>query len=90
MSAPPRPSRRTQGAHASPQARPAPRHHAERLALAAATTSPTSSFLEQLFSDEVQRRDATRRKAGRAQLDPTMRLGSWEDRAQYYDREIGV
>jgi DNA replication protein DnaC len=47
--------------------------------------------LEQLFSDEVQRRDATSAgvRARAAHLDPTMVLEAWDDNAEVtYDRAI--
>lgn len=63
----------------------------ERLALARSHDLTHIEFLEQLFSDEVQRRDADSagRRARAAKLDPTMTLEAWDESAQItYDREI--
>ena len=48
-------------------------------------------FLEQLFSDEVQRRDGDSAgcRARAARLDPTMTLEAWDDTAKItYDRAV--
>jgi DNA replication protein DnaC len=63
----------------------------ERLALARQHNLSHLEFLEQLFSDEVQRRDATsagvRARAGH--LDPTMVLEEWDETADVtYDTAI--
>jgi DNA replication protein DnaC len=63
----------------------------ERLALARKHDLTHAEFLEQLFSDEVQRRDATSagHRARAARLDPTMCLEAWDDDAKVtYDRAI--
>jgi DNA replication protein DnaC len=63
----------------------------ERLALARAHTLSHADFLEQLFSDEVQRRDASSadRRARSAKLDPTMRIELWDDDAKVtYDKAV--
>jgi len=63
----------------------------ERLALARSGDLTHIEFLEQLFSDEVQRRDADSagRRARAAKLDPAMTLEAWDDTAKItYDREI--
>jgi DNA replication protein DnaC len=63
----------------------------ERLALARSHDLTHIEFLEQLFSDEVQRRDADSagRRARAAKLDPTMTLEAWDESAQItYNREI--
>ena len=57
----------------------------------AATSFSHCEFLEQLFSDEVQRRDgdSAGRRARAAKLDPTMTLESWDDTAKItYDRAV--
>jgi DNA replication protein DnaC len=55
----------------------------ERLALARQHQLSHLDFLEQLFSDEVQRRDATSAsvRARAAHLDPTMVLENWDSTA---------
>jgi DNA replication protein DnaC len=63
----------------------------ERVALARQHNLSHLEFLEQLFSDEVQRRDATSAgvRARAAHLDPTMMLEGWDDTAEVtYDRTI--
>ena len=63
----------------------------ERLALARQHDLTHSQFLEQLFSDEVQRRDADSAglRARTAKLDPSMTLEAWDDTATItYDREV--
>jgi DNA replication protein DnaC len=63
----------------------------ERLALARSHELTHMEFLEQLFSDEVQRRDgdSAGRRARAARLDPTMRLEAWDDTAKItYDRAV--
>jgi DNA replication protein DnaC len=52
----------------------------ERLALARTHQLSASEFLEQLFSDEVQRRDAASAglRARKAHLDPAMVLEAWD------------
>ncbi len=63
----------------------------ERLALARSHEFSHMEFLEQLFSDEVQRRDgdSAGRRARAAKLDPTMTLESWDDTAKItYDRAV--
>jgi DNA replication protein DnaC len=63
----------------------------ERLALARQHHLSHMEFLEQLFSDEVQRRDATSAsvRARAAHLDPTMVLENWDESAEVtFDREI--
>jgi DNA replication protein DnaC len=63
----------------------------ERLALARSHDLTHTEFLEQLFSDEVQRRDADSagRRARMAKLDPTMVLEAWDGTAAVsYDRAV--
>ncbi|MGH9299283.1 MAG: ATP-binding protein, partial [Acidimicrobiales bacterium] len=63
----------------------------ERLALARQHNLGHLEFLEQLFSDEVQRRDATSAsvRARAAHLDPTMVLEEWDSTAAItYDAAI--
>jgi DNA replication protein DnaC len=63
----------------------------ERLALARQHDLTHSQFLEQLFSDEVQRRDADSAglRARAAKLDPSMTLDAWDDTAAItYDRAV--
>lgn len=63
----------------------------ERLALARTHDLSHSEFLEQLFADEVTRRDAnsTGRRARAAHLDPHMVLEAWDDDARVtYDRAV--
>ena len=63
----------------------------ERVALARQHTLSHLEFLEQLFCDEVQRRDATSAgvRARAAHLDPAMVLEAWDPSAQVgYDRAI--
>jgi DNA replication protein DnaC len=63
----------------------------ERLALARTHDLTHLEFLEQLFSDEVTRRDAESAgvRARAAHLDPTMVLERWDDTAEItYDRAI--
>ncbi|MEW6470710.1 MAG: ATP-binding protein [Actinomycetota bacterium] len=63
----------------------------ERLALARQHELSHLEFLEQLFSDEVSRRDAESAgvRARAAHLDPTMVLEAWDDTADItYDRAI--
>ena len=63
----------------------------ERLALARTHDLSHAEFLEHLFSDEVQRRDASSatRRARNAKLDPTMRLEAWDDDAKVtYDKTV--
>jgi DNA replication protein DnaC len=63
----------------------------ERLALARNHDLTHSEFLEQLFSDEVQRRDAASAglRARAAKLDPHMVLEAWDEEAKItYDRGI--
>ena len=63
----------------------------ERLALARSHDLTHMEFLEQLFSDEVQRRDgdSAGRRARAARLDPTMTLETWDDTAKItYDRAV--
>lgn len=63
----------------------------ERLALARTHELSHAEFLEQLFSDEVQRRDAASAglRARSAKLDPTMTLDNWDDTAAVtYDRAV--
>lgn len=56
----------------------------ERLAMARTHELSAAEFLEQLFSDEVQRRDAESAglRSRAAHLDPTMTLESWDDTSQ--------
>jgi DNA replication protein DnaC len=61
----------------------------ERLALAKSHGLGHVEFLEQLFSDEVQRRDSDSAglRARKAKLDPTMTLEAWDETAKIsYDR----
>src|ERR1700683_4575420 len=61
----------------------------QRRALARSHEFSHMEFLEQLFSDEVQRRDgdSAGRRARAAKLDPTMTLEAWDDTAKItYDR----
>ena len=63
----------------------------ERLALARSHDLTRAQFLEQLFSDEVQRRDTDSAglRARAAKLDPTMVLEAWDDTAKItYDHAI--
>ena len=63
----------------------------ERLALARHHDLTHTQFLEQLFSDEVQRRDADSAglRARVAKLDPSMTLEAWDDTAAItYDRAV--
>jgi DNA replication protein DnaC len=63
----------------------------ERVALARQHNLTPLDFLEQLFSDEVQRRDAASAgvRARAAHLDPTMRLEAWDEAAEVtYDRAV--
>lgn len=63
----------------------------ERVALARQHNLSHVDFLEQLFSDEVQRRDATSAgvRARAAHLDPTMVLEAWDETAEVtYDRAM--
>src|SRR3989337_1254729 len=63
----------------------------ERLALARQHDLSHTQFLEQLFSDEVQRRDSDSagRRARTAKLDPSMTLDAWDDTAAVaYDRAV--
>jgi DNA replication protein DnaC len=63
----------------------------ERLALARQHDLSHIEFLEQLFSDEVSRRDADSAglRARAAHLDPTMVLEAWDDTAEVtYDKAI--
>ena len=55
----------------------------ERLALARSHELSHVEFLEQLFSDEVQRRDAASAglRARAAHLDPQMHLEAWDETA---------
>lgn len=63
----------------------------ERLALARTHELSAAEFLEQLFSDEVQRRDADSAgvRARAAHLDPAMVLEAWDETAHVtYDRSV--
>ena len=63
----------------------------ERLALARQHDLTHTEFLEQLFSDEVQRRDSDSAgvRARAARLDPSMTLEDWDDSAAIaYDRAV--
>jgi DNA replication protein DnaC len=63
----------------------------ERATLARQHHLSPLEFLEQLFSDEVQRRDATSAsvRARAAHLDPTMVLEAWDETAEVtFDKEI--
>jgi DNA replication protein DnaC len=63
----------------------------ERLALARAHDLTHTEFLEQLFSDEVTRRDADSagRRARAARLDPRMVLEAWDNEAKVtYDHAV--
>jgi DNA replication protein DnaC len=63
----------------------------ERLALARQHDLTHMQFLEQLFSDEVQRRDSDSAglRARAAKLDPSMTLEAWDDTAAVtYDRAV--
>jgi DNA replication protein DnaC len=63
----------------------------ERLALARQHDLTHMQFLEQLFSDEVQRRDSASAglRARVAKLDPSMVLEAWDDTAAItYDRAV--
>jgi DNA replication protein DnaC len=63
----------------------------ERLALARQHQLTHMQFLEQLFSDEVQRRDSDSAglRARAAKLDPSMTLEAWDDTAAVtYDRAV--
>jgi DNA replication protein DnaC len=63
----------------------------ERLALARTHNLPHVELLEQLFADEVARRDADSAgvRARAAHLDPTMVLEAWDDTAEItYDRAV--
>ena len=56
----------------------------ERLTLARQHDLTHTQFLEQLFSDEVQRRhaDSAGLRARAAKLDPSMTLDAWDDTAK--------
>ncbi|HEY5273708.1 MAG TPA: ATP-binding protein [Acidimicrobiales bacterium] len=60
----------------------------ERLALARSHELSHTEFLEQLFSDEVQRRDAASAglRARAAKLDPHMVLEAWDEGAKIHLR----
>ena len=63
----------------------------ERLALAKSHGLGHTEFLEQLFSDEVTRRDgdSAGRRARAARLDPHMVLEAWDEDAKItYDRTV--
>ncbi|HAW11693.1 MAG TPA: ATP-binding protein [Chloroflexi bacterium] len=63
----------------------------ERLALAAQHQLSHAEFLEQVLSDEVQRRDRTSAavRARAAHLDPQMTLEAWDSSAQVsFDRSV--
>lgn len=63
----------------------------ERLALARTHALSHVEFLEQLFSDEVQRRDVSSAglRARNAKLDPTMHLDAWDDDAKVsFDKAV--
>jgi DNA replication protein DnaC len=63
----------------------------ERLALARTHELSAAQFLEQLFADEVQRRDAASAglRSQRAHLDRSMTLANWDDTtAVSYDRGV--
>lgn len=63
----------------------------ERMMLARQHELTHTQFLEQLFSDEVQRRDnaSAGLRARVAKLDPTMTLEAWDDTAAItYDRTV--
>jgi hypothetical protein len=63
----------------------------ERLALAKSHNLAHMEFLEQLFSDEVTRRDgdSAGRRAKAARLDPHMVLEAWDEEAKItYDRVV--
>ncbi len=63
----------------------------ERLALGRQHDLTHGQFLEQLFSDEVQRRDSDSAglRARAAKLDPSMTLEAWDDTAAItYDRAV--
>jgi DNA replication protein DnaC len=63
----------------------------ERVTLARQHNLGHVQFLEQIFSDEVQRRDATSAgvRARAAHLDPTMVLEAWDETAEVtYDKAI--
>ena len=63
----------------------------ERLALARTHELTHAEFLEQLLSDEVQRRDASSAglRARNAKLDPTMQLDAWDDDAKVtFDKAV--
>ncbi len=63
----------------------------ERLALARTHDLTHLDFLEQLFCDEVTRRDADSAglRARKARLDPTMTLEAWDDDAKVsYDKAV--
>jgi DNA replication protein DnaC len=63
----------------------------ERLVLARQHDLTHTQFLEQLFSDEVQRRDSDSAgvRARAAKLDPSMTLEAWDDTAVItYDRAV--
>jgi DNA replication protein DnaC len=63
----------------------------ERLALARQHDLTHTQFLEQLFSDEVQRRDSASAglRARTAKLDPSMTLEAWDDTAAItYDKAV--
>jgi len=63
----------------------------ERLALARSHDLTHAQFLEQLFSDEVQRRDTDSAglRARAAKLDPSMVLDAWDDTAKItYDKAV--
>lgn len=63
----------------------------ERLALARTHDLTHMDFLEQLFSDEVTRRDrdSASRRARAARLDPQMVLEAWDESAKItYDKQV--
>ena len=63
----------------------------ERLALARSHDLTHAEFLEQLFCDEVPRRDTDSAglRARAAKLDPSMVLEAWDDTAKItYDRAV--
>lgn len=63
----------------------------ERLALARTHSLTHAEFLEQLLSDEVQRRESSSAglRAKNAKLDPAMHLDAWDDHAKVtYDKAV--
>jgi hypothetical protein len=64
----------------------------ERLTLARQHDLTHTQFLEQLFSDEVQRRDSDSpdRRSRSAKLVPSMRLEAWDDTGGHHLRPGGV